>query len=80
MKEHEIFQTGKYFEIDGIVVDDLMEYNLYAEYIQGEKTTDIEQVELKIENGSGSSCMFLDKSEIDAMIGFLTLVRSKMGV
>ncbi len=85
MKDHEIFQTGVYNEIDGIVLNDLFDFALYASYIENAKSSEIEEVELQIEGGSisvggnGSPCVFLKKEEVDAMIGFLTFVRSKMG-
>lgn len=70
MTEHEIFECLG--GVDGIVINDLMEYRMFAEY------DDDGDVTLKIENGCGTSYLPLSVEEMDALIGFLTYVRSKM--
>lgn len=69
MQEHEIFECLG--GVDGIVINDLLEYALYAKYEGAD-------VELTVELGSGRSHIYLDGKEMDALIGFLTYVRSKM--
>lgn len=74
MKEHEIFQSGN---TDGIVINDLCEYRMFAEVVDdvsGEKI-----LSLKMESWGDSKMLSYTKEELDAMIGFLTFVRSKMG-
>jgi len=73
MKEHEIFQSGN---TDGIVINDLCEYRMFAEILDdicGEKI-----LSLKMESWGESRMLSYTKEELDAMIGFLTFVRSKM--
>ncbi len=72
MKEHEIFQSGVNGEFDGIVINDLCEHKIFARIEGGEAYCDFQFWDT-------SHLVDLDKSEIDAMIGFLTFVRSKMG-
>ncbi len=83
MKEHEIFQTGTYNELDNIVLTDKfyddVDYRVCANYIESLEDTGSKDLELTISSTECSDCFFLDKSEIDALIGFLTFVRSKMG-
>jgi len=73
MKEHEIFQSGAELEFDGIVINDLCEHKIFARIEDGVACCDFQFWD-------DSHLVNLDKSEIDAMIGFLTFVRSKMGV
>ena len=77
MKEHEIFQSGVNGEIDGIIINDLCEYRMFGEVvddISGDKI-----LSLQMESWGDSRMFSYTKEELDAMIGFLTFVRSKMG-
>ena len=52
-------------------------HSFKASLIEGVDGSDIDLM-LDIETARSKDCLFLDKSEIDSMIDFLVLVRSKM--
>lgn len=83
MKDHEIFQSGVYNELDNIVLTDKVyddvDYRFCANYIDSLDSIKFKDLELTISSSQCSDCFFFDKSEVDALIGFLTFVRSKMG-
>ena len=70
MTEHEIFECLG--GVDGIVINDLFDRRVFAEYDDDGDAT------LKIELMCNTSYFPLNKTEMNALIGFLTYVRSKM--
>ena len=73
MKEHETFQSGVNGEIDGIVINNLLKKRIFTEINGGD------YIVIDFQFGDSSKLVGLTQKELDAMIGFLTFVRSKMG-
>ena len=69
--------------VDSIVLQDKvyddMTHTFEASYIESLKEGGARDLMLDIFNSGFADCWFLDTAEVDSLIDFLTLVRSKMG-
>lgn len=69
--------------VDSIVLQDKvyddMAHTFEASYIESLEEGGVRDLMLDISNLRIKDCWFLDVTEVDSLIDFLTLVRSKMG-
>ena len=69
--------------VDNIVLQDKvyddMAHTFEASYIESLEDGGVRDLMLGIFNSRFTDCWFLDTAEVDSLIDFLTLVRSKMG-